>query len=87
MKTYLYYYQITLPKTSYPAFPERLKLAMDIRHYTVSDLAESVYTSHSAISMYRNGKRSPNLSILCLIALELHVSTDFLLGISDTIYI
>lgn len=87
MKNCVYYYQITFPKTKYPAFAERLRIAMDLRHYSVADLAEHIFTSTSAISMYRSGKRSPNLGTLCLIALELHVSADFLLGISDTIFI
>lgn len=79
--------QIHSPQTQYPEFSERLKIAMDIRQYTVEDLAARVYTSQSTISMYRSGKRLPNILILRLIAKELRVSTDYLLGLTDFIFV
>ena len=80
-------YSITSTQTQYPAFSERLKIAMSIRQYSVEDLAARTYTSHSTISMYRSGKRLPNLEILRLIAKELRVSTDYLLGLSDFFFV
>ena len=70
-------------QTQYPEFSERLKIAMTIRQYTVEDLATRTHTSQSTISMYRCGKRLPNILILRLIAKELRVSSDYLLGLSD----
>ena len=71
----------------YPNFSDRLKVVMDIRDYTTTQLAEKIFTSPNAVTMYRCGKRMPSPEILCLIAKELHVSTDFLLGLSDFIYV
>lgn len=76
-----------LPLSEYPEFADRLKVVMDIRDYTTLKLATNTYTSPATISMYRNGKRMPNSAILCLIAKELEVSTDFLLGLTDYIYV
>ena len=80
-------YPITSPQTQYPEFSERLKIAMSIRQYSVDDLAARIYTSQSTISMYRSGKRLPNLEMLRLIAKELRVSSDYLLGLSDFIFL
>jgi len=74
-------------QTQYPEFSERLKIAMSIRQYTVEDLALRTHTSQSTISMYRSGKRLPNIEILRLIARELRVSSDYLLGLSDFIFV
>ena len=74
-------------QTQYPEFSERLKIAMNIRACSVDDLAERIHTSSSAVSMYRSGKRLPNILILRLIAKELRVSSDYLLGISDFIFL
>lgn len=80
-------YPKKLPLNEYPEFSDRLKVIMDIRDYTTLELAASIYTSPNAISMYRSGKRMPSPEVLCLIARELDVSTDFLLGLTDFIYV
>ena len=87
MKTCERKYSIKSSKTQYPEFSERLKVAMTIRQYTVEDLATRTHTSQSTISMYRSGKRLPNIIILRLIAKELHVTSDYLLGLSDFIFV
>ena len=74
-------------KTQYPEFSERLKIAMTIRQCSVESLASRTHTSQSTISMYRCGKRLPNIEILRLIAKELRVSSDYLLGLSDFIFV
>lgn len=71
----------------YPTFSDRLKVAMEIRDYTSQELATCIYTSANTVSMYRCGKRMPSPEVLCLIAKELDVSTDFLLGLSDLVYV
>ena len=80
-------YPKQFPLNQYPEFCDRLRIAMDIRGYTAQELAKSTFTSANAISMYRCGKRMPRPEVLCLIARELDVSTDFLLGLSELIYI
>lgn len=80
-------YPKKLPLSQYPEFSDRLKVVMDIRNYTSLELAASIYTSPATISMYRCGRRMPSPEVLCLIAKELDVSTDFLLGLSDYIYV
>ena len=80
-------YPKILPLDQYPKFSDRLKVVMDIRGYTAVELATSIYTSPTTISMYRRGKRMPSPEVLCLIAIELDVSTDFLLGLKDYIYV
>ena len=87
MKTGEINYSIKPLQTQYPEFSERLKIAMTIRQCSVEDLATRTHTSHSTISMYRSGKRLPNIQILRLIAKELHVSSDYLLGLSDFIFV
>lgn len=80
-------YSTNSTQPQYPAFSERLKTAMAIRQYSVEDLATRTHTSHSTISMYRSGKRLPNIEILRLIAKELRVSSDYLLGLSDFFFV
>ena len=76
-----------LRKSEYPNFSDRLKVVMELREYSVSDLAEKIYISKTTVSMYRNGERLPSLQVLRLLAIELDVTTDFLLGLSDFILI
>lgn len=49
-------------------------------------LAEKIHVSSSTIGMYEQGRREPSMSILALIARELHVTTDYLLntGLENT---
>ena len=81
------HYPLKAPKTLYPEFSDRLRLVMNVRQCTVQDLAAKIYISESTISMYRNGRRSPHIDVLYLIAKELQVSSDFLIGLTDTIYV
>lgn len=84
-KTYLHLQNLS--KNEYPNFSDRLKVVMELRGYGVSDLAEKIHTCSTTVSMYRNGERLPSLQVLRLIAIELEVSTDFLLGLDDFIFI
>lgn len=81
------HYPLKAPKTLYPEFSDRLRLVMNVRQCTVQDLAAKIYISESTISMYRSGRRSPHIDVLYLIAKELQVSSDFLIGLTDTIYV
>jgi transcriptional regulator with XRE-family HTH domain len=86
-KVYKGLYPKRFPLNQYPKFCDRLKVAMDIRDYTTQKLAKSIYISSNTVSMYRCGRRMPSPDVLCLIARELNVSTDFLLGLTDFIYV
>lgn len=76
---------IRISPTKYPTFADRLKFAMALRGYSAQKLATRVFLSHSTISGYRSGFRMPDCEILCRLATELRVSTDFLLGLVDYI--
>ena len=74
-------------ETVYETFPRRLTFIMTIRNVSTQELAEILCVSRSAISNYRHGRRFPNLQQLCLLAVALDISTDYLLGICDTYHI
>ena len=86
MKTQSYDTTPTLSSlTEYPPFSERLKYAMDTRDCSTQQLAHSLFLAPSTISGYRCGTRTPDCNTLRRIALELNVSSDFLLGLSNHI--
>lgn len=69
-------------------FADRLRNLMDGKygHAKISmiELAERIGATRQAISQYRNGTVAPNIDKVCLIAGYFEVTTDFLLGLSDT---
>lgn len=71
----------------YPDFSDRLKIAMQIRNCSVDELAATSYLTRSAISGYRSGVRSPNVDTLRILAQNLDVSADFLIGLKEDIYV
>lgn len=58
--------------------------AREVRGMTQDELALKVGVSHSSISRYETGERSPTLAIAVKIALTLNTSLDYLLGIDNT---
>lgn len=68
----------------YNTFPKRLRKLLDELRITQKDLAENVGVSRQVISSYCLGTTSPNIDTLCSIAKYLEVSSDYLLGLSDT---
>lgn len=78
---------LKIPTSEYPDFSDRLKITMQLRECSVEELAKKTYLSKAAICGYRKGIRTPNLVILRLIAEALHVSSDFLIGLTEYIYI
>ncbi|MBQ2705422.1 MAG: helix-turn-helix transcriptional regulator [Lachnospiraceae bacterium] len=80
-------YPLKIPITEYPDFSDRLKVTMKLRGCSVEELAKKTYLSKAAICGYRKGIRTPNLVILKLIATTLDVSSDFLIGLKEYIYI
>ena len=71
----------------YPEFSDRLKIAMQIRNCSVDELAATSFLTKSAICGYRSGQRRPNIEILKLLAKNLDVSADFLIGLKEDIFI
>lgn len=61
----------------------RLKFIKDQRGLSQREVAKIARTSETNISRYINYDREPCLDILANLASGLHVSTDFLLGLSD----
>ena len=78
---------VKISTKEYPAFSDRLKIAMQIRNCSVAELAASSYLTKSAICGYRSGQRSPDINILRAIAKSLDVSADFLIGLKEDIYV
>lgn len=64
-------------------FASRLRYNMELRQMSVRELADALYVSPSTISAYRTGRRLPNIQMLSAIAGVLHLSTDYLLGLTD----
>lgn len=80
-------YPLKISTNEYPHFSDRLKVAMQIRNCSVEELAASTYVTKSAICGYRAGYRSPNVETLRLLAQGLDVSSDFLIGLKEDIFI
>lgn len=53
---------------------------------TQKQLAESLKVSQATICEYETGKSSPSSEILSRLAVALHTSTDYLLGLTDNPY-
>ena len=66
-------------------FSSRLKELMDnsTPKTTQQDLAQILNVTRQQISNYATGKTSPDPNTICTLAKYFHVSTDYLLGVSD----
>jgi len=80
-------YPLRISTKEYPDFSDRLKVAMQIRDCSIEELAATSFLTKSTISCYRTGQRSPNVNTLRLLAKNLDVSADFLIGLNEYIYI
>jgi transcriptional regulator with XRE-family HTH domain len=61
-------------------FAERMKQLRRSRHMTQAELAEQLGLSASAIGMYEQGRREPELSVIMQLCSIFNVPADFLLG-------
>ena len=68
-------------------FIKRLVILMEEHNISQVDLAKEIGITNVTISRYLNGTRSPRIEIVVRLAQFFHVSSDFLLGISDTPYV
>uniref|UniRef100_UPI0040564135 helix-turn-helix domain-containing protein n=1 Tax=Agathobacter sp. TaxID=2021311 RepID=UPI0040564135 len=76
---------IKVPKSQADTIAGRLQFAMEIRGYNQSQLAERIFVTRTTINGYCNGHRTPNCDFLRRIAVELDITTDYLLGLNDYI--
>lgn len=67
----------------YKEFGRRLDDAMFRQDISNQELAQEMYVAASTISGYRTGRRSPKVDDLARLAKILHVSADYLLGLSN----
>lgn len=65
-------------------FTQRLRNARNRMKLTQDELAAKVNTTKATISNYENGYSSPSNDMLILLSDVLGVTTDYLLGRSDT---
>ena len=65
-------------------FGNRLRQLRKDRKLTQQQLAELIGVKNSVISFYEVGERIPSPDILRKLALALHVTADYLLGIERT---
>lgn len=65
------------------SFRERLKELLEEKHMSQVDFAKKICVQKSTINGYIQGYRSPSIDTLILIAKELNVSIDYLIGLSD----
>lgn len=63
---------------------ERLKSILDKRGISQQQLADAIGVSHVSVYNYVEGKKKPGIRTLQKIANFLKVTTDFLLGLSDS---
>lgn len=66
-----------------PSFPERLRILMDEQHKTQQDVANYLRKSRQAVGSYANGSSSPDWETIAQLARYFHISSDWLLGISN----
>jgi transcriptional regulator with XRE-family HTH domain len=66
-------------------FPERLRQARELRQLSQAELAARARLQPSAVSHFETGTRRPSFDNLRRIADALEVSTDYLIGRSDSL--
>lgn len=62
---------------------DRIRLAREQLRYTQEDLAEKLEIAVLQINRYENNKTTPSGDIVRKLAEVLHVSSDYLLGLTD----
>lgn len=75
--------QKELTYTENKPFSKRLRELMTDENKTQTELAAFVGCTRQAISLYATGQSTPDIDILLKIAQYFHVSTDYLLGLTD----
>ena len=61
----------------------RIRYIRNRENLTQTEFGKIIGQNYANISKYESGMLEPNLSVICKIATEFNVSTDFLLGLTD----
>ncbi len=64
-------------------FATRFKKLREERGFSQSDLAKELNISRGSVSFYENGSRSPDIKVLTDICNYFHVTSDYMIGLSD----
>lgn len=64
-------------------FPKRLRILMEEQHKTQQDVADYLKKSRQAVGSYANGSSSPDWETIAQLARYFHISSDWLLGVSN----
>ncbi len=67
------------------AFSERLKELRQDAGFTSDQLAHKIGVTKSTISFWENGVNEPKASYIVLLSKVFNVSSDYLLGLKETI--
>ena len=62
---------------------QKLKMLRVYHNYTQSEIAKILDVNRSTYAYYETGRAEPSLCVLKMLSAIYHVSTDFLLVISD----
>lgn len=64
----------------------RLRQLRKKNKLTAKEFSQIFNISHSSVSLYESGKRTPNIELIVKMAKYFDVSTDYLFGITDIPY-
>ena len=64
-------------------FAERLRALREDHDLTQTELAKVVKVTQRNISFYETGKNEPDIKTIIALAQFFHVTTDYLLGVSN----
>ncbi|PAE37512.1 helix-turn-helix domain-containing protein [Bacillus sp. 7884-1] len=62
---------------------DRIQNAREIKKLSAKEACELCNVTKSMWSLYESNKRTPSVEVLKHIAVQLNVSTDYLLGLTD----
>ena len=65
-------------------FPTRLRAVMDQKDIKPEEIAKGIGSTRQSVNYYKNGDRVPDAETLCKMATFLGVSSDYLLGLTNT---
>lgn len=66
------------------SFASRLRATLESLNYSQKQLSEAIGKTQQMVNHYCLGNNIPNITVLAAIAQELNVSTDYLLGLTDS---
>ncbi len=66
---------------------QRIREARMARRMSQVELAEKVGVTKQSLSNWENDNIQPSIEMLTRLAVHLHVSTDYLLGLDDRLFI